>query len=95
MKERLTKIIIASTALVLVVMFVCVSLLIGTRAVAGAVDMQDDLLLVALAVCGAAASVVKNMRRRNAATYEQTALHIAASHRRTGGGTFVSVSSST
>ncbi|HVF50191.1 MAG TPA: hypothetical protein VNA19_08905 [Pyrinomonadaceae bacterium] len=95
MKERLTKIIIACSALVLVVMFACVALLTGTRAVAGAVDMQDDLLLVALAVCGAAASVVKNLRRRNVATCEQTALHIASSHRRTGDGTFMSLSSST
>jgi hypothetical protein len=95
MKERLIKIIIASAALVLVVMFVCVALLTGTRAVAGAVNTQDDLLLVALAVCGAAASVVKNLRSRTEATCEQTALHIAASHQTNGRGAFMRVSSST
>ena len=94
MKERLTKIIVTLAAIALVVPFVCVALLIGTRAVAGAASMSDDLLLVALALTGAAASVVKNMRRTTRTMSRDTSLHITATHARRGRAAFLSASSS-
>ena len=63
MKARLAKIIIASAAVALTAPFVAVALAVGARAVESAADPREGLLLVALAVIGAAAGVAKNTGR--------------------------------
>jgi hypothetical protein len=93
MKERLTKIIVTFAALALAVPFLAAALLVGARAVAGAENMQDNLLLVALACAGAAASVVKNVTRRAGALHGETSLRIAPSRRRLSRNPFMHASS--
>ena len=60
MKTRLAKIFVAFAAVALAVPFVAVALAVGARAVDSAAGSRDGLLLVALAVVCAAASVAKN-----------------------------------
>lgn len=95
MKDRLTKIIVTLAALALVVPFLSGAFLLGARAVAGAGNMQDNLLLVALAVLGAAASVAKNMSRPKEANGHEPSLRIASTGTRNVGGAFVGAPSQT
>ncbi|HYO63026.1 MAG TPA: hypothetical protein VER08_05150 [Pyrinomonadaceae bacterium] len=62
-KAGFAKIIIALAAVALTVPFVAVALAVGARAVERAASSREDLLLVALAVLCAAASVAKNTGR--------------------------------
>lgn len=77
MKAKLMKLIAALAAILLVVPFVAVALLVGSRVVAGAEGVGDELSLLALAIVGAALSVVKNMKRRADGERDMYALHIA------------------
>jgi hypothetical protein len=64
MKDVATKMIVSMIGLLLVAPFFVVALIVGARAVALSQGAQDDLLLVALALGGAAASIVNGMGRR-------------------------------
>ena len=64
MKPVATKMIVSLIGLLLVAPFFVVALIVGARAVALSQGAQDDLLLVALAIGGAAASIVNGMGRR-------------------------------
>ena len=64
MKIVTTKMIVSLAGLLLVAPFFAVALIVGARAVALSQGAQDDLLLVALALGGAAASIVNGMGRR-------------------------------
>ena len=66
MKIVTRKMIVSLAGLLLVAPFFAVALLVGARAVALSQGAQDDLLLVALALGGAAASIVNGMGRRTA-----------------------------
>ena len=61
MKIINTKMIVSLAGLLLVAPFLAIALFVGARAVALSQGAQDDLLLVALAICGAAASIVNSM----------------------------------
>ncbi len=63
MKASLFKIVISLAAVALTVPFAAVALAVGARAVEPAAGSSDGLLLVALAVVCAAASVAKNSGR--------------------------------
>ena len=93
MKDKLTRMIVTIASMVLVVPFVVVAFVVGARAVAGAMSVQDDLLLMALALLWAGASVLKNTSRRQEASRGEVALRIASSRRRTPRGAFIGVSS--
>jgi hypothetical protein len=64
MKIINTKMIVSFAGLLLVAPFFAVALIVGARAVSLSQGTQDDLLLVALAVGGALASIVNGMGRR-------------------------------
>jgi hypothetical protein len=64
MKILSTKIIVWFAGLLLVTAFFAVALIVGARAVALSQGAQDDLLLVALALGGAVASIINGMGRR-------------------------------
>lgn len=64
MKIVNTKMIVSFAGLLLVAPFFAVALIVGARAVSLSQGAQDDLLLVALAVGGAVASIVNGMGRR-------------------------------
>lgn len=64
MKDVATKMIVSMIGLLLVAPFFVVALIVGSRAVALSQGAQDDLLLAALALAGAAASIVNGMGRR-------------------------------
>lgn len=64
MKIVNTKMIVSFAGLLLVAPFFAVALIVGARAVSLSQGTQDDLLLVALAVGGALASIVNGMGRR-------------------------------
>jgi hypothetical protein len=57
------KMIVSIAGLLLVAPFFAVALIVGARAVSLSQGTQDDLLLVALALGGAAASIVNGMGR--------------------------------
>ncbi len=64
MKTVTTKMIVSFAGLLLVAPFFAVALIVGARAVSLSQGTQDDLLLVALAIGGAVASIVNGMGRR-------------------------------
>jgi hypothetical protein len=64
MKILSTKMIVSFAGLLLVAPFFAVALIIGARAVALSQGAQDDLLLIALALGGAVASIINGMGRR-------------------------------
>jgi hypothetical protein len=64
MKAVTAKMLVSLIGILLVAPFFAIALLIGTRAVALSHGAQDDLLLIALALGGAAASIVNGMGRR-------------------------------
>jgi hypothetical protein len=65
MKAVTTKMLVSLVGILLVAPFFAIALLVGARAVALSQGAQDDLLLVALAICGAAASIVNGMGHRS------------------------------
>ena len=66
MKVVKAKMLVSLVGLLLVAPFFAIALIVGARAVALSQGAQDDLLLVALALGGAAASIVNGMGRRSA-----------------------------
>ena len=66
MKSVTTKMIVSFAGLLLVAPFFAVALIVGARAVSLSQGTQDDLLLVALALGGAAASILNGMGRSKA-----------------------------
>lgn len=78
MKESIVKMIITLAAIALVLPFVALAFLVGAQAVAGAENLREDLLLVVLALGGAAASMLKNMNRKSRTQGNASTLHIAS-----------------
>lgn len=66
MKAATTKMLVSLVGILLVAPFFAIALLVGARAVALSQGAQDDLLLVALAICGALASIVNGTGFRSA-----------------------------
>ena len=66
MKAVTTKMIVSLVGILLVAPFFIVAVIIGARAVALSQGAQDDLLLVALALGGAVASIANGMGQRTA-----------------------------
>jgi hypothetical protein len=64
MKAVTAKMLISLIGILLVAPFFAIALIIGARAVALSHGAQDDLLLIALALGGAAASIVNGMGQR-------------------------------
>ena len=64
MKAVTTKMITSLTGILLAAPFFIVALIVGARALALSEGAQDDLLLVALAIGAAAASIINGMGRR-------------------------------
>jgi NADH:ubiquinone oxidoreductase subunit 3 (subunit A) len=64
MKAVTAKMLISLIGILLVAPFFAIALIIGARAVALSHGAQDDLLLIALALGGAAVSIVNGMGRR-------------------------------
>jgi hypothetical protein len=64
MKTVTAKMLVSLIGVLLVAPFFVVALIVGARAVALSHGSSDDLLMVALALGGAAASVVNGMGRR-------------------------------
>ena len=67
MKAVTKKMLLSLVGVVLVAPFFAVALIVGARAVALSQGTQDDLLMMALAFGGAAASIVNGLGRRTAA----------------------------
>ena len=65
MKVVTAKMLVSLVGILLVAPFFAVALIVGARAVALSQGAQDDLLLAALALSGAAASIVNGMGRRS------------------------------
>jgi hypothetical protein len=63
MKAVTAKMLLSLVGVLLVAPFFAVALIIGARAVSLSHGAQDDLLLVALALGGAAASIINGMGR--------------------------------
>jgi hypothetical protein len=76
MKAATAKMIVSLTGILLVAPFFVVALIVGVRAVALAQSAQDDLLLVALALCGAVGSIINSMSRRTARETAASGNHI-------------------
>ena len=70
MKAVTAKMLVSLAAVLLAAPFFAVALIVGARAVAPSQGAQDDLLLVALALGGVAASIVNGMGRRAAREQE-------------------------
>ena len=66
MKAVTTKMIVSLAGILLVAPFFIVAVIVGARAVALSQGAQDDLLLVALALGGALASIANGIGRRTA-----------------------------
>jgi hypothetical protein len=80
MKIVTTKMIVSFAGLLLVAPFFAVALIVGARAVSLSQGTQDDLLLVALAVGGALASIVNGMGRRTAQEKGTGSQHVEATN---------------
>jgi hypothetical protein len=65
MKAVTAKMLVSLIGILLVAPFFAIALIVGARAVALSHGTQDDLLLVALALGGAAASIVNGMGHRS------------------------------
>jgi hypothetical protein len=66
MKAVTTKMLLSLVGVALVAPFFAVALIVGARAVALSQSTHDDLLMMALAFAGAAASIINGIGRRNA-----------------------------
>jgi hypothetical protein len=66
MKVITAKMLISFIGILLVAPFFAIALIVGARAVALSHGTQDDLLLVALALGGAVASIINGMGRSTA-----------------------------
>lgn len=66
MKALTTRMLLSLVGVALVAPFFIVALIVGARAVALSQSTQDDLLMMALAFGGAAASIVNGLGRRAA-----------------------------
>ena len=64
MKAVTTRMLLSLVGIALVAPFFAVALIVGARAVALSQGTQDDLLMMALAFGGAAASIVNGLGRR-------------------------------
>jgi hypothetical protein len=64
MKAVTAKMLVSLIGILLVAPFFAIALIIGARAVALSHGAQDDLLLIALVLGGAAASIVNGIGRR-------------------------------
>jgi hypothetical protein len=90
MKTVTTKMIVSLTGLLLVAPFFAVALIVGARAVSLSQSAQDDLLLVALALGGAVASIVNGIGRRTAGEKSEGSEHVeAANNARTRGASMI------
>lgn len=79
MKENIAKLIVGLASVALVLPFVSVAFLVGARAVSDAQGVSEQMLLAALALGGAAASVFKNASRRaETGQSRETALHLSS-----------------
>lgn len=65
MKAITTRMLLSLVGVFLVAPFFVIALIVGARAVALSQSTQDDLLMMALAFGGAAASIVNGLGRRN------------------------------
>jgi hypothetical protein len=66
MKAVTAKMLVSLVGVLLAAPFFVVALVVGARAVALSQGSRDDLLLAALALCGAAISIANGMGRRAA-----------------------------
>ncbi|HEY0380248.1 MAG TPA: hypothetical protein VGC87_25265 [Pyrinomonadaceae bacterium] len=66
MKAVTAKMLVSLVGVLLAAPFFAVALVVGARAVTLSQGSRDDLLLVALALCGAAISIANGMGRRAA-----------------------------
>ena len=90
MKPIATKMIVSLIGILLVAPFFIVALIVGARAVALSQGAQDDLLLVALALGGAAASIVNGMGRRSEIDKQAAGNQVeVTSNARTHGGSMI------
>jgi hypothetical protein len=64
MKAVTRKMIVSLAGILLIAPFFVIALLVGARAVAISQGVQEDLLLVALALGGVVASIINGMGRR-------------------------------
>ncbi len=87
MKIVTTKMIVSFAGLLLVAPFFAVALIVGARAVSLSQGTQDDLLLVALAVGGAAASIINGMGHRAQREKNAGRQHVEATSNAGGRGT--------
>ena len=82
MKAVTAKMLVSLVGVLLAAPFFAVALVLGARAVSLSRGSRDDLLLVALALCGAAISIANGMGRRavkgSNAAREQTEAHDSA-----------------
>ena len=76
MKAITAKMLISLIGILLVAPFFAVALIVGARAVALSQGAHDDLLLVALALGGAAASIVNGMGRRTEREARASSSHL-------------------
>ena len=76
MKAVTTKMIVSLTGILLVAPFFIVAVLFGARAVALSQSTQDDLLLVALALGGAVASIANGMGQRTKGEKHAASQHV-------------------
>lgn len=77
MKVANKKMLVSLVGILLVAPFFALALIVGARAVSLSHGAQDDLLFVALALGGAAASIINGMGRR-AEREKQTASNVEA-----------------
>lgn len=81
MKSVTGKMMVSLIGILLVAPFFVVALFVGTRAVALSQGAQDDLLLVALVLGGAVASIVNNgVGRRTAGEKHAFGRHVAVTN---------------
>lgn len=80
MKAVTTKMIVSLVGILLVAPFFIVAVIIGARAVALSQGTQDDLLLVALALGGAVASIANGMGQRTAEEKHAASQHVGATN---------------
>jgi hypothetical protein len=81
MKAVSLRMLLSFVGIVLVAPFFAAALIIGARAVALSQSTQDDLLMMALAFGGAAASIVNGLSRRTKKAEHSKASHVADSER--------------
>lgn len=78
MKAVTAKMLVSLAGVLLAAPFFAVALVVGARAVSLSRGSRDDLLLVGLALCGAAISVANGLGRRAAAGSNSARAHSEA-----------------